>query len=273
MSNPTYWTPFVHTVGTQLTGPAAHSGFLSKPLIRGWWKDHSSGLWRQAASEGETVTKKKKFLCTCKPCTVAIKPLRDKHETLLQSLSAKSSAFRNCYQSFVDWSDVKFQRWEGLNWRWQQILCPLVQLLFPASAFTGQNWALCWSWHLGLAEAGGSHCSTQTLHCPRRREDLVPLPKGRSKPALARAAHICCWISPECCKGGLKLPEPERPLSRLWKGNRHCHRNGQVWKRCPSQVPEKRLRLLWQHSFYLWITVIWNHWFSASWNSGPNANM
>lgn len=138
---------------------------------------------------------------------------------------------------------------------------------------TGAQTALCWSWHLGLAEAGGSHWGTQTLHCPRSRQDLVPLPKGRSKPALARAAHICCWTRPECCKDGSKPREPEPPLSHLWKGKRHHYRNGQVWRCCPSQVSAERLRLLWQHSFYLWITVIWKHCFSTSWNSGPNANM
>lgn len=48
-------------VGPQLTGAAAHSAFLSNPLIRGRWKDYSSGLWVQAASGGEAVREKKVF--------------------------------------------------------------------------------------------------------------------------------------------------------------------------------------------------------------------
>jgi len=60
----------VHAVGTQLTGAAAHAAILSKPLIRGQWKDHSSDHCVPAVFGGET---EKKFLCTCKPCTVAMK--------------------------------------------------------------------------------------------------------------------------------------------------------------------------------------------------------
>lgn len=115
-------------------------------------------------------------------------------------------------------------------------ILPFGQVQFSEPAFSGQNWG---SNRLVPASGvgWGRRGVTEALDCPRRREALVPLPKGRAMPGSAHVTHICSWMSPVCCEGGLRPLELEPSLSCQLKGNRDGHRNGQVWKFCPGQIP------------------------------------
>lgn len=147
-----------------------------------WWKDYSSGLWVQAASGGEAVTEKKS-LSTCKPCTVATKSLRDKHETLAVSFREELCFYRQ-FCSLIRCSSSKDER-------------TLTEDGNKYSALWTVPWACIFWSELELKRAGASIWSwlrqegvTEALGCPRRRETLVPLPKGSSKPGPARVTRL-----------------------------------------------------------------------------------